>query len=209
MKNIPGCKTLSNKIIIFSAFVLSAMLVMPMVEAGDWTGNANFLLGQKQLDENDWQPVDSQFELGVLVDFRKVDWPVSIAIDFLESGDVHESGANKEEGYTFEQHIGARKIWGDTGTVFRPYIGGGVARVPGKIKRKTATTTEEQDDTGTGYWLGADTYWMVGPQLNLGLDIRYSQAEVTLFNKEIEAGGLHTGYLWVITGSRSLEKLEG
>ena len=62
-----------------------------------------------------------------------------------------------------------------------------------KFKSKTGATTVEQDDNGTGYWLGAGTYWAVGPQLNLGLDIRYSHADVTLFNIEREAGGVHTG----------------
>jgi len=193
MKNNTGSKARSNKTALVSVLTLSVMLAMPMAEAGDWISNANFLLGQKQLEEDDWKPVESQIELGALFDFRKIDWSVSIAIDFLGSADVSKSGTNREDGYTSEQHIGIRKIWHDTGSSFRPYIGGGVARVSGKIKSKTGATTVEQDDTDTGLWLGAGTYWSASPQLNLGLDIRYSQADVTLFNKEREAGGVHAG----------------
>jgi len=200
MKKDTGSKTLFDTAAMASTLILFVILVAPIAQAANWTGNANFLLGQKQLDEDDWRPVEDQFELGVMVDFRKSHWPVSIAIDLLGSADVHEIGINKDTGYTLENHIGVRKIWDDTGTDFRPYIGGGVAMVSGKIERKTGATIEEQDDTGTGFWLGAGTYWTVGPKLNLGLDIRYSQADVTLFNKEREAGGIHTslfvGYHW-------------
>ncbi len=193
MKNDTGSKARKITTAIVSTLALSAMLALPTAQARDWTGNVNLLIGQKQLDDDDWQPVEDQFELGALFDIRKVDWPVSIAIDILGSADVHEEGANKDEGYTFEQHIGVRKIWDGTGSAFHPYIGGGVAIVSGKIKRKTGAITQEQDDSGTGFWLGAGTYWLVLPHLNLGLDIRYSQADVTLFNREREAGGVHTG----------------
>ena len=40
---------------------------------------------------------------------------------------------------------------------------------------------------------GADTYYAVTPSFNIGLDVRYSKAEVTLFDKEREAGGLNAG----------------
>jgi len=193
MKSDTVSKARSNKTAIVSALTLSAMLAMPMAQAEDWTGNANFLLGNKQLDDDDWKPVESQLVLGALIDFRREEWPVSIAIDILGSADVRKRGVNKDEGYTLENNIGVRKIWDDTGSAFRPYIGGGVAMVSGEIERKTGATTVTQDDTGTGIWLGAGSYWTAGPKLNLGFDIRYSQADVTLFNKDRDAGGLHAG----------------
>ena len=193
MKTLSAIRTFRNKITRFTIFCLLVLLAMPMAQAGEWTGNANLIIGQKSLEEDDWKPVEDQTELGILVDFRKVGWPVSIAIDLLGAGDVHESGVNKDTGFTSENHLGVRKIWDDTGTGFRPYVGGGIAVVFGKLEIKTGATTVEEDDTGSGFWIGAGTYWTAGPKLNLGLDIRYSQADVTLFNKEREAGGLHTG----------------
>ena len=63
------------------------MLFFINANANEWTGNVNFFLGQKTLDEDDWAPLDKQGEFGVLVDFKQQNWPVSIAIDFLGSAD--------------------------------------------------------------------------------------------------------------------------
>jgi len=181
---------------------------MPLAQAGSWTGNANFLIGQKQLDENDWKPVEDQFELGVLVDFRKVDWPVSIAIDFLGSADVHESGVNKDEGFTFENHIGVRKIWEDTGSAFRPYLGGGVAVLSGKIKRKTGATTVEKDDSGAGFWLGrAPTGQWVHRSIWGLTSATHRLTSHYLIQKERRVAYI-PDCLWVITGSRGWSRMD-
>jgi len=50
-----------------------------------------------------------------------------------------------------------------------------------------------QDDRGTGGWVGAGLYYEINPRFVLGLDARYSHGEVTLFEKERNAGGIHTG----------------
>ena len=43
-------------------------------------------------------------------------------------------------------------------------------------------------------------YWTLGQNFNLGLDLRYSQADVTFFGTDVEAGGAHVdvilGYHW-------------
>lgn len=200
MKIDTGFRTRMYKKTFACVFALTATLVMSLVQAQSWTGNANFIVGLKELKSTDWEPVDSHFASGAVVDFRKVDWPVSIAIDIIGSGDVKRDGSDKDKGYTTEQHIGVRKIWDDTDSSFRPYVGGGIAVVWGKIERRIAGISVDDDDTGTGFWLGTGTYWTAGPKLNLGFDIRYSKADITLFDKEREAGGLtaglFVGYHW-------------
>jgi len=58
----------------------------------------------------------------------------------------------------------------------------------------------EEDDNGVGTWVGAGVDWHLSPKISLGVDIRYSQAAVTIFDKDIKAGGLPTvmtlGYRW-------------
>src|SRR3989442_15353682 len=39
--------------------------------AGDGTGQVNFVLGQKMLDKNDWEPFDQQIEDGAEVSWGK------------------------------------------------------------------------------------------------------------------------------------------
>ena len=173
---------------------LALILFFISANANAWTGNVNAFLGQKTLDEDDWGPLDKQPEFGVLVDFKQPDWPVSIAIDFLVSTDDTTESGVLIEGTTSEFDIGVRKIWEVSGSPIRPYIGGGLAFVGAEIKG-TSFVTVTEDDNGTGIWLNGGVYWTLGQSFNLGLDLRYSQADVTLFGVEGEAGGTHVGVI--------------
>jgi hypothetical protein len=173
---------------------IAVMLFFVSANANAWTGNVNFFLGQKSLDEDDWGALDTQPEFGVLVDFKQQDWPISIALDFLVSADdATEAGVNVE-GMTTEFDVGIRKIWGTEGSTIRPYIGGGLAFVNAEIKA-TYFYTITEEDRGTGIWLNGGVYWTLNQSFNLGLDLRYSQAEVTLYGVEGEAGGTHAGII--------------
>lgn len=170
------------------------MLFFMNAPANAWTGNANVFLGQKTLDKDDWEPADEQAEFGVLVDFKQTQWPVSIAIDVLGSVDeVTVLGVNIEAS-TSEFDVGVRKVWEVSGSSIRPYIGGGIAFVGAEIK-ETSFTNVSFDDNGTGIWLNGGIYWTLGQSFNLGLDLRYSQAEVTFFGEDVEAGGTHAGII--------------
>jgi len=129
----------------------------------------------------------------VIADFGKQSWPVSIAADLIFSATVHESGVIEDTGGTVETHLGARKIFILENSSFRPYVGGGVALVNAILENENAGVTVDDDDRAVGAWFGAGTYYAVTPSFNIGLDVRYSKAEVTLFDKEREAGGLNAG----------------
>lgn len=180
--------------------VLSTLLIVaaPAAYADDsqsnsWTGNVSGYLGHKSVDNDDWPNLDSQTSVGVISDFRKQSWPVSIAVDLIFSADIHESGVIKDTGGTVETHLGARKIFTLENSSFRPYVGGGVALVNAILENENAGVTVDDDDRAFGAWVGAGTYYALTPSFNIGLDVRYSKAEVTLFDKEREAGGLNAG----------------
>ncbi|MEW6378941.1 MAG: hypothetical protein AB1611_04970 [bacterium] len=52
-----------------------------------------------------------------------------------------------------------------------------------------------KSDSALGFWIGGGIYWTISKIFNLGLQIRYSKAEVTIFEEDVEAGGLHYGFL--------------
>jgi len=173
---------------------VALMLLFVSTNANAWTGNANAFLGQKTLDQDDWEPADKQAEFGVLVDFKQNQWPVSIAIDLLASVDeVTVLGVNLEASTT-ELDVGVRKIWEVEGSSIRPYIGGGIAFVGAEIK-ETSFTSLTFSDNGTGIWLNGGIYWTLGQSFNLGLDLRYTQADVTFFGEDVKAGGTHAGII--------------
>jgi len=174
--------------------IVSVVLMSSAVNAYAWTGNVNAFLGQKTLDEDDWGSLDKQAEFGVLVDFKQPDWPVSVAVDFLASTDKETEAGIEVEGTTSELNVGVRKIWEDTGSTIRPYIGGGLAVINAELKTNGFPYISD-DDSGAGIWLNAGVYWILGQNFNLGLDLRYSQADVTLYGTEGKAGGNHVGLL--------------
>ncbi len=182
-------------------------MLMPAVEslawnayADDaWTGNVNVFLGAKVMDKDDWSPAHEHGEIGLLVDFRQHYWPVNIAADVLFSagdGVAWASGIGfvDWEVTTAELNLGVRKVWDRLGGIC-PYIGGGLAFIYAEGTLKTFDGSLAEDDTAAGYWINGGVYWTLGGSFNLGLDLRYSSAEVTLYGVDGEAGGGHAGLI--------------
>ena len=163
---------------------------------------ATAFVGQKQLDDDDWEPVEDQGEFGVLISWGKEGWPVHIAIDLL--------GSTKEEtvfdpfigtfdlkGSTSEIGVGVRKIW--QSDKMRPHLGGGIALVNGEIEGALGGISVTSDDSTVGAWVDGGIFWRLGNRFNIGFDARYSKAEikpsVSGVEFDVEAGGLHAGLL--------------
>jgi opacity protein-like surface antigen len=193
MKNLITVSTITSTALSTLLFMAIPAAHADDTQANSWTGNVSGYVGHKSVDDEDWPNLDSQTSFGVISDFRKQSWPVSIAADLIFSADVHESGVAEDTGGTVEAHLGARKIFTLDNSSFRPYVGGGVALVTALLENENAGVTVDDDDRAVGAWVGAGTYYAVTPSFNLGLDVRYSKAEVTLFDKEREAGGLNAG----------------
>jgi hypothetical protein len=98
----------------------------------------------------------------------------------------------KVEGETTEIDIGIRKIYENSPTM-RPYIGGGLAFINGEFGIAGLIS---EDDDGVGIWIDAGLYWTLAKHFNIGFDIRYSWAEITLFGVDANAGGLHAGLIF-------------
>jgi opacity protein-like surface antigen len=138
--------------------------------------------------------VENHGELGLKLDFRQQTWPVNIAIDFLYSfGEDDLLGINLE-GETFEINFGVRKIW-DQDPLVRPFIGGGISLIGAKLEGSAFGGSVSDDDTAVGFWIDGGVYWALTESFNLGLELGFSKAEVTLFNVDGEAGGIHLGAL--------------
>lgn len=169
------------------------MLFFINVHANDvGTANVNVFLGQKALDEDEWGQFDKQGEVGVLIDFKLQNDYVSTAIDLLGSLEEITVSGEKFEGSTGEIDVGVRKIWKVMGSSMRTYIGGGLAYIQAELKSINGSFISDDDD-GFGIWLNGGVYWIIGQNINLGIDLRYSQADVTLFGIERDAGGNHAG----------------
>ncbi|HJQ99981.1 MAG TPA: hypothetical protein VJ826_16840 [Candidatus Polarisedimenticolaceae bacterium] len=178
--------------------VAAAMLLAVTAALAD--GQVNFFLGQKALDGGDWDPIDRQAELGAMMSFGKEAWPLRIAADVLIAGrDGTLPGSVDVKGATFEVASGIRKIWGKK--AFHPFAGAGIAIVGAQVELDNAVGSADDTDVAFGPWIDGGVFWRLGMRFNLGLDVRWSKADVHLDfgdavgSDDLDAGGLHYGLL--------------
>ncbi len=174
------------------AVAMLLLLSTSMTHAYEWSGHVGGLLGLKIMDDNDWPDLDTHFSLGFISDIKEDSWPISLALDLMDTGSKHDHDGVKDLGHTTEVHLGVRKIFVNQRRRLQPYVGGGVAFMSAELEYETGTGKTKQDDSAVGGWFGVGTYYAVHPRFVVGLDVRYSRGEVSLFDQDRDAGGLHT-----------------
>ncbi|MBU1171349.1 MAG: outer membrane beta-barrel protein [Proteobacteria bacterium] len=179
--------------LVFNLFYLPA-------HADGSSNNINLMLGQKQLESDDWEsPYDEQGEFGILCDFRGENWPVSLALEFLGSAKDDTEDGLTVTGSTTEICIGLKKIWETDNTRVRPFVGFGLASITAKIEGEYEGITASTEETGVGFYISGGVLFTLTEHFNLGFIARFSKANVTFENQyvesDIEAGGSHAGIL--------------
>ncbi|PLX74092.1 MAG: hypothetical protein C0615_09730 [Desulfuromonas sp.] len=184
----------------FFLFVLFSFSMITTAAASA-SGNINGFVGVKNLESDDWGLLDEHIELGVMADFAPaVDFPINFAFGILTSGDEETyydtvlGDYIEVDGSTAEFSFGIRKYLGPRNSSFQPYIGGGLALIYAEREEVNGFLTISDDDTSGGVWIDAGLMWTIN-HFNVGLAARYSDAEVTLFGVDTEAGGEHLGLL--------------
>ncbi len=194
-----------NRLVMGVVVALLFVAVSPIaVKASGWTGNVNLKAGAKALDEDDWEPLEDQNEIGADIDFRMVDWPVSVTVALYGSAQKKEISGMDVEGKTGELRIGIKKIW-EPDPSMRPFVGGGIAFISAENEWVNEYLSPLQlkvsdDGQGTGLWVSGGVFWTIKECFNLGFELGLSSVDVTLFNQEKKAGGAHAalllGYHW-------------
>ncbi len=179
---------MAKRPLLVAGIVALLFLLLPMSTTA--AGEVNFFLGQKMLDDGDWKPFEDQTEFGAAFTFGG-DWPVSLAVDILVSEDDSSISyyGYTVTGRTTELNVGVRKMFGERKV--QPYVGGGLAFIDAEISAGGGGLS----DSDIGLWANAGLLFRIGKRFNLGIDVRYSDAEVTIAGFDIDAGGTHYGAL--------------
>jgi hypothetical protein len=177
------------------------------------------VLGGKLLDSDDWPVGDSQGSLAFLSTFGPQSWPVQVAIDVVGSSAVEDSFNISRPGIeirgeevvqsTFEFDVGVRKVW-RLGRA-RPFVGGGLAIIQAQQERAIFFPPPFDDegnellprppvivsdsDESPGGWVDGGIFWRLGKRFNLGLEARFSAAQVKLSGRDVQAGGVSVGLI--------------
>ncbi len=164
------------------------------VSSEEYSGNVNFFFGEKELDD-EWEPVEEQGEFGIMVDWKKVGWPVSIAIDFFGSSEEDNILSVGVEGKTSELCFGIRKIWEPT-THMRPFLGGGLTIISAELE----IGPFNEKEPAVGVWLVGGVYFTPSEHFNIGVLMRYSDADEVTFRAgsleyDFDVGGTHAGLI--------------
>ena len=190
-----------NALIKASSLALAAGLCLPLFAHAEYTVSASLLAGQKAYkddwysEENiSWDDVEQQSEAGFMFDIKGANWPVSIALDFLVSGETkNENGVGLDQG-TAEIHLGARYLWDLGNESWHTYFNTGIAFMEIERNRLIDGTRQKDSESTTGYWIGGGIYWDAMEKVKVGFDLRFSDADATVFDQDIKAGGTHAGF---------------
>lgn len=202
--------------VMFALVVSFQGLPFALAQTGEISGNINIFAGQKSLNNDDWSDeivdISKQNEIGIKIDFKQKDWPVSIAIDYMYSKSDDSSSATivdpvfgtvsvseHAKGETSEMNLGVRKIF-DLPSPIKPFIGGGLSIVNAKLDDKVSisgfgSASDSDTDNAAGFWIDGGVYATLAEHFNIGVELAYSQATVTLFDESMKAGGFHYGLL--------------
>lgn len=153
--------------------------------------NISIMYGNKSLDKGDWEPVESQTEFGLGFEYQKPEWPAALVVTYLSSEDSETISGIKLTGETTELGIGARKYLVEDRARF--FVEGGLANISADVSVSAFGVTVSESDSTIGFWLGAGMDFMVGDAFSIGFLGRLSNASVTLFGVDAEAGGTHLG----------------
>ena len=97
------------------------------------------------MNSSDWPDPDKHFAMGVFFDIKRDSWPISIALDILDTGAKHDHDGVEDLGHTTELHLGVRKIFLNEHKKIQPYLEAGVSFLYAELEFEVNNITEKQD----------------------------------------------------------------
>lgn len=140
-------------------------------------------VGQRNLDEDDWAPLDEQTMFGIEYARETAGSPVGFEIGFQGSSDDDEVLGTDVEATTAEIYGGVRKTFGED--VVRPYIGGGLSFISAGID---VDGVGDDDDSSIAAYLHGGIGFQVSDLIALGLDVRFLfGSDLSIFGEDVDA----------------------
>ena len=145
-------------------------------------------LGQRNLDEDDWAPVDEQATFGLEFSQERLGSAIGWEVGLMGSADDDDVAGLDVEVTTGELYGGVRKTFGDG--VVHPYVGGGLALI--NLKADVSGVGDDDDGSAAGYAHGGVAF-AVSESFFLGLDLRLlfgSDVTIAGFDSDADYGQL-------------------
>lgn len=177
-----------------NSLAMSGLILLfgTVVNAAENHSSFKVLLGSKSLDSN-WGKDDSMDTIGFQSTYQPASLPFGIALDFFGSGNESKIGGNTTETTVGEINLGLRYQPTMLAGAFLPYLGAGVSYVSVELEEYSSGVKRHYEDTGIGYWIGGGIDYVFAQQWSIGIDARYSSADVELNGETRDAGGIGWG----------------
>ncbi len=181
----------------FMVFLIFFVLLVSSESFGSvnrFTGSSGVFYGNKTLDNKIFGPADSQMEFGLHFEMGMSNWFVLPVVDMYIGRGTGSLGEINLESYTMELDFGIQREW-PLSENLALVTGVGMSTMTGELQ----TYSPEYDcevDSGPGHWykIGLHLFLLNGVG-ELGLDWMQSNATITLFDQETNAGGSHILFL--------------
>ena len=150
----------------------------PRAVQGDvgWRGNFSGMLGYREFDEGDWDPLDQQFALGLEVDLRPRASPLGIEFGVQGSFDSDEDDGFDLSVSVVELYVGPRLTFDLSQGRLHPYLGGGVSLMRADTELALdlggATLLATDDDHLLAAYAHAGLLIDVSDSVHIGFDVR-------------------------------------
>ena len=145
-------------------------------------------LAGRQLDRSFWDPLDSQFAWGGMVDFGPRSWPIRPALGLSGSAGSQKfanSVVDDSEALLTEVSAGFVKVWTSRGRA-RGYVGAGASALRASVRSDSIVlgSTSDHDDT-FGWYAEGGASWRLASHFGLGVHARVLRGtSLTLFDRE-------------------------
>jgi hypothetical protein len=182
--------------------LLSALVLLPVAGRADDSSHDNmkldlgFVGGYKGLD-SDWKPADDERELGLQVDVLPPGWPIDVAFAVLYGDSSTErvalpaGGSLSTQSNTTEMNVGLKKYIEIQDSRWRPFLAGGASLLRGEIETESPAGNASDSGMGLGFWASGGTLYVMGGWFFVGGQVQYTQGDVKLFGRHLDAGGVH------------------
>ena len=138
-------------------------------------------LGQRELDEDEWSPVEEQATIGLEYVREPYESAVGFEVGIMGSGDDDDIGGIDVEAETGEIYGGVHKTFGED--VLRPYVGAGLSFI--KLEADAAGVGED-DDASAAFYAHGGLLIAASEAFFVGLDLRF------LVGSDLELAGIDT-----------------
>ena len=123
---------------------------------------------------------------------KKPSWPVSLTLDLMGAGDDRTTATSSAEDTLGNILLGLKKSWQLGNSSFKPYVGAGLNYAVAEKTFNAPGIYRKQHDKDLSYYVGAGLQWQFSDAYSLSIESRYIDADVTIFNKAVDAGGVNT-----------------